>query len=145
MSSAEGEAVQNFHAVSDRVRGYMAPIAYQQRSFSDPAPRSTSAQSSRLRIQETMATEPIGFDGFIDGELVPEERHTERDSMRHDNFNALPMGHTNRLVLEQMIQESISNMAIPAVNVEMVDSPPRPRKSKKSVRTLFGMRKPNAR
>lgn len=115
MSSAEGEAVQNFHAVSDRVRGYMALIAYQQRSLSDPAPRSTSAQSSRLRIQETTATEPMGahagfpgFEGFIDGELVPghapsghmQERYTERDSMRRDNFNALPMGHTHRLVLE---------------------------------------------
>ena len=33
MSSSEGEAVQNFHAVSDRVRGYMALIAYQQRSL----------------------------------------------------------------------------------------------------------------
>ena len=78
MSSAEGEAVQNLHAVSDRARGYVAPMSYQQRSVSDPAPRSTSAPSSRLRIQETMATKPMGahagfpgFEGFIDVELVP--------------------------------------------------------------------------
>jgi hypothetical protein len=44
-------------------------------------------------------------------------------------------GHTNRLVLEQIIQESISNMCVPAVKVEKVDPPDRPKnaKGKKSI------------
>lgn len=52
------------------------------------------------------------------------------------------MGHTDRLVLEQMIQESISNMVVPAVKVEKIDLPEkRNRAKKKSIKTLFGLKK----
>lgn len=58
-------------------------------------------------------------------------------------FSDAPMGHTNRLVLEQMIQESISSMAVPAMRVEAVNSPvpPTRKAKKKGVRTLFGLKK----
>lgn len=36
------------------------------------------------------------------------------------DLGGVPRGHTNRLVLEQMIQESISNMAVSAVKVEPI-------------------------
>jgi hypothetical protein len=71
--------------------------------------------------------------------------HFFSSAMQPSSYPAPSMGHTNRLVLEQMVQESISNMAIAAVKVEAVDSPPPTRKrakgKKPGVRTIFGLSK----
>jgi len=99
---------------------------------------------------------PFDPDGRVVPQMGPGNRGSslqldgpfERSAQQYEGaFPDVPIGHTNRLVLEQMIQESISNMAVPALKVEAVDSPVESTRKakKKGIRTLFGLSKKTGR
>jgi hypothetical protein len=125
------------------------------------APTTSLAGSSepiQMNIYEEDTREPrdpnqIQYARYAHAELAPGpsypapslgQDHLFGAATQPSSYPPPPLGHTNRLVLEQMVQESISNMAVAAVKVELVDSP-LPTKSKRAkgkkpgVRTIFGL------
>ena len=64
-----------------------------------------------------------------------------------DFFGSMPLALSsegmlsNRMMLEQMVQETISNMTVPATKVEIEEEPAKKSKSRKKIKSFFRRKK----